>query len=66
MLARGLRPATLEVFARNRPTRRFYESFGFIPAGARWNRQDRALELLYRLEAAPAAARALARLSPRV
>ena len=50
MLARGLRPATLQVFALNAPARRFYEGFGFRPAGEWWNEQDGALELLYRLD----------------
>ena len=31
MLARGLRPATLQVFALNAPARRFYEGFGSRP-----------------------------------
>ena len=50
MLARGLRPATLEVFALNAPARRFYDSFGFRPVAEWWNQQDDALELLYRLD----------------
>ena len=50
MLARGLRPATLQVFALNAPTRRFYEGFGFRPVAEWWNEQDGALELLYRLD----------------
>jgi GNAT superfamily N-acetyltransferase len=50
MLARGLRPATLHVFARNAPARVFYERFGFRQAAAWWNEQDNALELLYRLD----------------
>jgi ribosomal protein S18 acetylase RimI-like enzyme len=50
MLARGLRPATLQVFALNAPTRRFYDSFGFRPVAEWWNQQDGALELLYRLD----------------
>jgi putative acetyltransferase len=50
MLARRLRPATLQVFALNAPARRFYEGFGFRPAGEWWNDQDGALELLYRLD----------------
>jgi ribosomal protein S18 acetylase RimI-like enzyme len=54
MLARGLRPATLNVFDRNTPARSFYESFGFRPAGDEWwNAQDGALELLYRLDEPP-------------
>lgn len=48
MLARGLRPTTLDVFARNAPARAFYARFGFRRAGAWWNEQDQALELLYR------------------
>jgi putative acetyltransferase len=54
MLARGLRPATLHVFARNAAARRFYEGFGFGPAGEWWNEQDGARELLYRLDGDPA------------
>jgi putative acetyltransferase len=50
MLARGLRPATLQVFALNAPTRRFYDGFGFRPVAEWWNQQDGALELLYRLD----------------
>ena len=50
MLARGLRPATLQVFALNAPTRCFYDSFGFRPVAEWWNQQDGALELLYRLD----------------
>jgi ribosomal protein S18 acetylase RimI-like enzyme len=49
-LDRGLRPATLHVFARNAPTRAFYERYGFREADAWWNEQDGAVELLYRLE----------------
>ena len=48
MLARGLRPTTLHVFARNAPARTFFARFGFRRAGAWWNEQDQALELLYR------------------
>jgi GNAT superfamily N-acetyltransferase len=50
MLERGLRPATLHVFALNTPARAFFERFGFRPAAAWWNEQDNALELLYRLD----------------
>jgi putative acetyltransferase len=50
MLARGLRPATLHVFALNAPARRFYEGLGFRPVAEWWNQQDGALELLYRLD----------------
>jgi putative acetyltransferase len=50
MLARGLRPATLQVFALNAPARRFYDSFGFRPTAECWNPEDGALELLYRLD----------------
>jgi ribosomal protein S18 acetylase RimI-like enzyme len=50
MLARGLRPVTLHVFALNTPARAFYERFGFRRAGAWWNEQDAALELLCRLD----------------
>ena len=50
MLDRQLRPATLTVFAENAPARLFYERFGFREAGAYWNKEDRAVELLYRLE----------------
>ena len=50
MLERRLRPATLHVFARNAPARVFYERFGFRQADAWWDAQDRALNLLYKLE----------------
>ena len=50
MLARRLRPATLQVFALNAPARAFYERFGFRRADAWWNEQAAALELLYRLD----------------
>lgn len=50
MLDRQLRPATLHVFAENAPARALYEKFGFREAGAWWNEQDQALELLYRLD----------------
>jgi putative acetyltransferase len=50
MLARGLRPATLHVFAANAPARRLYDGFGFRPVAEWWNQQDGALELLYRLD----------------
>jgi ribosomal protein S18 acetylase RimI-like enzyme len=50
MLARGLRPATLHVFAANTPARRLYDGFGFRTAAEWWNQQDRAFELLYRLD----------------
>jgi GNAT superfamily N-acetyltransferase len=50
MLARGLRPVTLQVFELNAPARRFYEGFGFRPVAEWWNQQDGALELLYRLD----------------
>jgi GNAT superfamily N-acetyltransferase len=49
-LDRGLRPATLHVFARNAPTRAYYERYGFREADAWWNEQEGAVELLYRLE----------------
>ena len=49
-LDRGMRPATLHVFARNAPARAFYERCGFHEAGAWWNEQDGMVELLYRLE----------------
>ena len=38
------------MFARNAPARRFYERFGFRQADAWWDAQDRALNLLYKLE----------------
>ena len=50
MLERRLRPATLHVFAENRPARVFYERFGFRQVDAWWDEQDQALNLLYRLE----------------
>jgi ribosomal protein S18 acetylase RimI-like enzyme len=50
MLERRLRPATLHVFAENGPARAFYERFGFRRVDAWWDLQDRALNLLYRLE----------------
>jgi ribosomal protein S18 acetylase RimI-like enzyme len=51
MLARGLRPATLHVFAENRPARRLYEAYGFREAASwREEEQNGALMLLYRLE----------------
>jgi GNAT superfamily N-acetyltransferase len=50
MLERRLRPATLHVFARNAPARVFYERFGFQQTDAWWDAQDRALNLLYKLE----------------
>ena len=50
MLERRLRPATLHVFAENGPARAFYERFGFRQVDAWWDVQDRALNLLYRLE----------------
>ncbi len=50
MLARGLRPVTLHVLADNRPTRRFYESFGFREVGSWWAAQDQVLSLVYRLD----------------
>lgn len=50
LLARGLRPATLHVFAFNAPARRLYDGFGFRPVAEWWNQQDNALELLYRLD----------------
>ena len=49
-LDRGLRPATLHVFARNVPTRALYERYGFREVDAWWNERDGAVELLYRLE----------------
>jgi GNAT superfamily N-acetyltransferase len=50
MLERGLRPATLQVFAQNAPARVFYERFGFRQVDAWWDAQDQALNLLYKLE----------------
>jgi ribosomal protein S18 acetylase RimI-like enzyme len=50
VLERRLRPATLHVFAENRPARAFFERFGFREVDAWWDVQDRALNLLYRLE----------------
>lgn len=50
MLDRGLRPATLTVFAENVPARAFYERFGFRQSGAWWDEQDHALQLRYRLD----------------
>jgi ribosomal protein S18 acetylase RimI-like enzyme len=50
MLERRLRPATLQVFAENRPARAFYERFGFRQVDAWWDVQDQALNLLYRLD----------------
>ena len=50
MLERCLRPATLHVFAENRPARAFFERFGFREVDAWWDVQDQALNLLYRLE----------------
>ncbi len=49
-LARGLRPATLHVFAENRRGRRLFEAFGFRQGSAWWDEQERALLLLYRLK----------------
>ena len=50
MLERGLRPATLWVFAGNRPARALFEKFGFRQAGAWWDQQDNAPALSYRLD----------------
>lgn len=50
MLERRLRPATLHVFAENRPARAFYERFGLREVDAWWDAQDQALNLLYRLD----------------
>jgi ribosomal protein S18 acetylase RimI-like enzyme len=50
MLERGLRPATLQVFAQNTPARLFYERFGFRQVDAWWDERDQALNLLYKLE----------------
>jgi ribosomal protein S18 acetylase RimI-like enzyme len=50
MLDRRLRPATLCVFAENRPARAFYERFGFRQADAWWDEQDQAVTLFYRLD----------------
>jgi ribosomal protein S18 acetylase RimI-like enzyme len=50
MLERGLRPATLCVFAENRPARAFYEKFGFREVGAWWDQQENAAALSYRLD----------------
>ena len=49
-LERGLRPATLHVFAENAPARALYDRFGFREIDAWWNEQDSARELLYWLE----------------
>jgi ribosomal protein S18 acetylase RimI-like enzyme len=49
VLERRLRPATLHVFAENRPARAFFERFGFREVDAWWDVQDRALNLFYRL-----------------
>jgi len=65
MLTRGLRPATLHVFALNAPARRLYDSFGFRPVAEWWNQQDGALELLYRLDV-PTGPAALAPRPPRM
>jgi ribosomal protein S18 acetylase RimI-like enzyme len=50
MLERRMRPATLHVFAENRPARAFFERFGFRQVEAWWDAQDRAINLLYKLE----------------
>jgi GNAT superfamily N-acetyltransferase len=50
MLELCLRPATLHVFAENRPARAFFERFGFREVDAWWDVQDQALNLLYKLE----------------
>jgi putative acetyltransferase len=50
MLGLCLRPATLHVFAENRPARAFFERFGFRQVDAWWDVQDQALNLLYKLE----------------
>ena len=50
MLERCLRPATLHVFAENRPASAFFERFGFREVDAWWDVQDQALNLLYKLE----------------
>ncbi len=50
LLERGLRPATLNVFALNAPARALYERFGFRQVDASWNEPDQALELLYQLD----------------
>ena len=54
-LARGLRPATLDVLARNRPARRLYEAFGFRQVDGWWDepdgaRKDGAIVLFYQLD----------------
>jgi GNAT superfamily N-acetyltransferase len=48
-LARGIRPATLNVFEDNLPARRLYERRGFAEVRRWLNEQDRAVELLYQL-----------------
>ncbi len=50
MLARPLRPVTLHVHAENHSARGFYERFGFRPVNSRWDEQDQALSLVYRLD----------------
>jgi hypothetical protein len=47
MLERRLRPATLHVFAENRPARAFYERFGFQQVDAWWDVQDRHPDRLF-------------------
>jgi ribosomal protein S18 acetylase RimI-like enzyme len=50
MLERRLRPVTLDVFADNHPARDLYEKFGFRQVGARWDEQENAPALSYRLD----------------
>jgi ribosomal protein S18 acetylase RimI-like enzyme len=50
MLERRLRPATLCVFAENRPARALYEKFGFRQVDQWWDEQENALALSYRLD----------------
>lgn len=56
-LGRGLRPLTLDVFEKNRPARRLYESRGFREAGRWFNEQDGAVQLRYELEDAAGSSR---------
>ena len=49
-LDRGLRPATLHVFAENAPARALYDRFGFRPERSRWNAEEGACELFCRLD----------------
>jgi ribosomal protein S18 acetylase RimI-like enzyme len=49
-LARGIRPATLNVFEQNLPARRLYDRHGFGEVRRWLNEQENAIELLLRLE----------------